>query len=174
MHLEEGASAQPMRLDGVHRSSNVLGYCDVDDNNTITQTLLYQAFRHKHGSSQVLAVHLNYIAVGMSKGSILVMPSRYSPYHADNMDAKMLIFGSPGDRSHVPVTCLSFNQQGDMVFARYGDGHYCMGCAKGLWQDSQVTRQFFTVLSGDTKGVVNLNRFAVYSLFKIVSLSKNC
>ncbi|KAM3247330.1 vacuolar protein sorting-associated protein 8 [Capsicum annuum] len=192
MHLEEGASAQPMRLDGVHRSSNVLGYFDVDDNNTITQTLLSQAFRHKHGSSQVLAVHLNYIAVGMSKGSILVMPSRYSPHHADNMDAKMLIFGSPGDRSHVPVTCLSFNLQGDMLFAGYGDGHYTVWDVQKasvlkvvtehkapvvhllyLGQDSQVTRQFFTVLSGDTKGVVNLDRFAVYSLFKTISLSKS-
>ncbi|KAM3381430.1 hypothetical protein P3S68_007003 [Capsicum galapagoense] len=171
MHLEEGASAQPMRLDGVHRSSNDLGYFDVDDNNTITQTLLSQAFRHKHGSSQVLAVHLNYIAVGMSKGSILMIPSRYSPHHADNMDAKMLIFGSPGDRSHVLVTCLSFKQQGDMLFAGYGDGHYTVWDVQKasvlkvvtehkapvvhllyLGQDSQVTRQFFTVLSGDTKG----------------------
>ncbi|KAF3627229.1 putative vacuolar protein sorting-associated protein 8 -like protein isoform X3 [Capsicum annuum] len=192
MHLEEGASAQPMRLDRVHRSSNVLGYFDVDDNNTITKTLLSQAFRHKHGSSQVLAVHLNYIAVGTSKGSILVMPSRYSPHHVDNMDAKMLIFGSPGDRPHVLVTCLSFNQQGDMLFARYGDGHYTVWDVQKasvlkvvtehkapvvhllyLGQDSQVTRQYFTVLSGDTKGVVNLDRFAVYSLFKTISLSKS-
>ncbi|CAN4126445.1 unnamed protein product [Withania somnifera] len=191
MHLEEGASAQPMRLDGVHRSSNVLGYFDVDDNNTITQTLLSQAFRREHGSSQVLAVHLKYIAVGMSKGSILVMPSRYSPHHADNMDAKMLIFGLPGDKSHVPVTCLSFNQQGDMLFAGYGDGHYTVWDVQRasvlrvvtehkapvvhllyLGQDSQVTRQF-TVLSGDTKGVVNLDRFIVYPLFNRVSLSKS-
>ncbi|KAF3667529.1 putative pyruvate dehydrogenase E1 component subunit alpha-3, chloroplastic-like isoform X1 [Capsicum annuum] len=185
MHLEEGASAQPMRLDRVHRSSNVLGYFDVDDNNTITKTLLSQAFRHKHGSSQVLAVHLNYIAVGTSKGSILVMPSRYSPHHVDNMDAKMLIFGSPGDRPHVLVTCLSFNQQGDMLFARYGDGHYTVWDVQKasvlkvvtehkapvvhllyLGQDSQVTRQYFTVLSGDTKGVVNLDRVQVAKLVK--------
>ncbi|XP_060213188.1 uncharacterized protein LOC132640575 [Lycium barbarum] len=191
MHLEVGASAQPMRLDGVHRSSNVLGYFDVDDNNTITQTLLSQAFRREHGSSQVLAVHLKYIAVGMSKGSILVMPSRYSPHHADNMDAKMLTFGLPGDRSHVPVTSLSFNQQGDLLFAGYGDGHYTVWDVQRasvlkvvtehkapvvhllyLGQDSQVTRQF-TVLSGDTKGVVNLDRFTVYPLFNRISLSKS-
>lgn len=89
MHLEEGASAQPMRLDGVHRSSNVLGYFDVDDNNTITQTLSSQAFRREHGFSNVLAVHLKYIAVGMSKGSILVIPNRYSSHNTDNMDAKV-------------------------------------------------------------------------------------
>ncbi|KAK6789795.1 hypothetical protein RDI58_013595 [Solanum bulbocastanum] len=192
MHLEEGASAQPMRLDGVHRSSNVLGYFDVDDNNTITQTLLSQAFRREHGSSQVLAVHLKYIAVGMSKGSILVMPSRYSSsHHADNMDAKMLIFGLPGDKSHAPVTCLSFNQQGDMLFAGYGDGHYTVWDVQRasvlkvvtehkapvvhllyLGQDSQVTRQFI-VLSGDTKGVVNLDRFTVFPLFNRISLSKS-
>lgn len=192
MHLEEGASAQPMRLDGVHRSSNVLGYFDVDENNTITQTLLSQAFRREHGSSQVLAVHLKYIAVGMSKGSILVMPSRYSSsHHADNMDAKMLIFGLSGDKSHAPVTCLSFNQQGDMLFAGYGDGHYTVWDVQRasvlkvvtehkapvvhllyLGQDSQVTRQFI-VLSGDTKGVVNLDRFTVFPLFNRISLSKS-
>ncbi|KAJ8566117.1 hypothetical protein K7X08_030594 [Anisodus acutangulus] len=188
MHLEEGASAQPMRLDGVHRSSNVLGYFDIDDYNTITQTLLSQAFRREHGSSQVLVVHHKYIAVGMSKGSILVMPSRYSLHHADNMDSKMLIFGLPGD---VPVTCLSFNQQGDMLFAGYGDGHYTVWDVQRasvlkvvtehkapvvhllyLGQDSQVTRQF-TVLSGDTKGVVNLDRFTMYPLFNRISLSKS-
>lgn len=104
---------------------------------------------------------------------------------------QMLIFGLPGDRSHVPVTCLSFNQQGDMLFAGYGDGHYTVWDAQRasvlkvvtehkapvvhllyLGQDSQVTRQF-TVLSGDTKGVVNLDRFTVYPLFNRVSLSKS-
>ncbi|PHT63542.1 hypothetical protein T459_32638 [Capsicum annuum] len=153
MHLEEGASAQPMRLDGVHRSSNVLGYFDVDDNNTITQTLLSQAFRHKHGFSLVLAVHLNYIAVGMSKGSILMIPSRYSPHHADNMDAK--------DVQKASVLKVVTEHKAPVVHLLY------------LGQDSQVTRQFFTVLSGDTKGLVNLDRFAVYSLFKTISLSKS-
>ncbi|XP_009594307.1 uncharacterized protein [Nicotiana tomentosiformis] len=191
MHLEEGAAAQPMRLDGVHRGSNVLGYFDVDDNNTITQTLLSQAFRREHGSSQALAVHLNYIAVGMSRGSILVMPSRYSPHHADDMDAKMLIFGLPRDRPQVPVTSLSFNQQGDLLFAGYGDGHYTVWDVQRasvlkvvtehkapvvhllyLGQDSQVTRQF-NVLSGDTKGVVKLSRFKVLPLINMISLSKS-
>ncbi|KAM3306258.1 hypothetical protein P3S67_013128 [Capsicum chacoense] len=188
MHLEEGASAQPMRLDGVHRSSNVLGYFDVDDNNTITKTFLSQAFRHKHGSSQVLTVRLNYIAVGMSKGSILVMPSRYSPHHVDNMDAKMLIFGSPGDRSHVLVTYLSFNQQGDMLFPRYGDGHYTVWDVQKasvlkvvtehkapvvhllyLGQDSQVTRQYFTVLSGDTKELLNESNNTTLCVVPLIS-----
>ncbi|KAJ6878484.1 hypothetical protein NC652_032103 [Populus alba x Populus x berolinensis] len=50
--------------------------------------LVHKTFRRDHGSPQVLAVHLNYIAVGMSKGVIVVVPSRYSSHNDDNMDAK--------------------------------------------------------------------------------------
>jgi hypothetical protein len=89
LHWEEGAAAQPMRLEGVRRGSTSLGYFDVDSHNVITQTVGSQTFRRDHGSPQVLAVHLNYIAVGMSKGVIVVVPSRYSSHNDDNMDAKV-------------------------------------------------------------------------------------
>lgn len=89
LHWEEGAAAQPMRLEGVRRGSTTLGYFDVDSHNVITQTVGSQAFRRDHGSPQVLAVHLNYIAVGMSKGVIVVVPSKYSSHNDDNMDAKV-------------------------------------------------------------------------------------
>lgn len=88
-HWEEGAAAQPMKLEGVRRGSTTLGYFDVDVNNTITRTIGSQAFRRDHGSQQVLAVHLNYIAVGMAKGVIAVFPSRYAPHTVDNMDSKV-------------------------------------------------------------------------------------
>jgi hypothetical protein len=89
LHWEEGAAAQPMRLEGVRRGSTTLGYFDVDSHNVITQTVGSQTFRRDHGSPQVLAVHLNYIAMGMSKGVIVVVPSRYSSHNDDNMDAKV-------------------------------------------------------------------------------------
>ena len=89
LHLEEGAAAQPMRLEGVRRGSTVLGYFDTDSDNTITRTIKSQIFRRDYGIPQVLAVHLNYIAFGTSKGIIVVLPSKYSPHHPDNMDAKV-------------------------------------------------------------------------------------
>lgn len=89
LDMENDIAAQPMRLEGVRRGSTALGYFDVYANNTITRTISSQAFRRDQGSPQVVAVHLNYIAVGMSKGVVIVVPSKYSPHCADNMDAKV-------------------------------------------------------------------------------------
>jgi len=89
LHLEEGAAAQPMRLEGVRRGSIALGYFDVDADNAITRVISSQNFRRDHGSAQVLVVHANYIAVGMTKGLIVVVPSKYSIHHADNTDGKV-------------------------------------------------------------------------------------
>ncbi|KAM7476580.1 hypothetical protein LguiB_023823 [Lonicera macranthoides] len=190
LHWEEGAAAQPMRLEGVRRGSTVLGYFDVDANNTITRSISSQAFRRDHGSPQVVAVHLNFIALGMSKGVIVVVPSKYSPHYADNMDAKMLMLGLQGDKSYAPVTSMCFNQQGELLFAGYHDGHYTVWDVKRasavkdiyehkapvvhmlyLGQDSQVSRQF-NVVSGDSKGVVKLIKFSVVPWLNRFSTSK--
>ncbi|KAI3444349.1 hypothetical protein Pfo_001014 [Paulownia fortunei] len=191
LHYEEGAAAQPMRLGGVQRVSTMLGYFDVNANNAITRTISSQAFRRDHGSPQVVAVHFNYIAVGMSKGSIFVVPSKYTAHHVDNMDAKMTSLGLQGDRSHVPVTSMCFNLQGDLLFAGYGDGHYTVWDVQKasalkvitehrapvvhmlyLGQDTQVTRQF-NVVSGDSKGVVKLIRFSVVPWLNRISYTKS-
>ncbi|XP_071937451.1 uncharacterized protein [Coffea arabica] len=190
MYWEEGAAAQPMRLEGVRRGSTVLGYFDVDSNNAITRAISLQAFKQEHGFPSVLSVHLNYIAIGMSKGVILVFPSKYSPYHSDNMDSKMLMLGLQGERSYVPVTSMCFNQQGDLLFAGYGDGHFSVWDVQRasalkvinehkapvvhmlyLGQDSQASRQF-NVVSGDSKGVVKLIRFSVVPWVNRISYSK--
>ncbi|XP_057778554.1 uncharacterized protein LOC130997300 [Salvia miltiorrhiza] len=191
LHYEEGAAAQPMRLEGVKRGSTVLGYFDVRSDNVVTPTISSQTFRQDHGSPQVLSVHLNYIAVGMSKGSIFVVPSKYTAHHVDNMDTKMTSLGLQGDRSHVPVTSMCFNQQGDILFAGYGDGHYTVWDVQKasalkvitehrapvvhmlyLGQDTQVTRQF-NVVSGDSKGVVKLIRFSVVPWLNRISYTKS-
>lgn len=90
LHFEEGAAAQPMRLEGVRRGSTTLGYFNVDADNAVTRAISSQTFRREHGSAQVLAVHANYIAVGMTKGLIVVVPSKYSVHHADNTDGKVV------------------------------------------------------------------------------------
>ncbi|KAL2231217.1 UNVERIFIED_CONTAM: hypothetical protein Sindi_1716100 [Sesamum indicum] len=191
LHYEEGAAAQPMRLEGVPRGSTVLGYFDADPNNAITQTISSQAFRREHGSPQVVAVHLNYIAIGMSRGSIFVQPSKYTAHQVDIMDGKMMSLGLQGDRTHVPVTSMCFNQQGDLLFAGYGDGHYTVWDVQKasalkvitehkapvvhmlyLGQDTQVTRQF-NVVSGDSKGVVKLIRFSVVPWLNRISYTKS-
>lgn len=190
LHWEEGAAAQPMKLEGVHKGSTVLGYFSTSTDNTITRTISSPAFRRDHGTPQALAVHLNYIAVGMSRGVIVVVPSKYSPHYVDNMDAKMLMLGLQADRSYAPVTSMSFNQQGDLLFAGYADGHYTVwdvqrvSAAKivaehkapvvhmlYLGMDSQVTRQF-NIVSGDSKGVVKLIRFSPFSWLNRFSISK--
>lgn len=89
LHWEEGAAAQPMRLEGVRRGSTTLGYFDIDVNNIITRTISSQAFRRDHGSAHALAGHLNFIAVGTARGTIVVFPSKYSAHNADNMDSKV-------------------------------------------------------------------------------------
>ncbi|KAL1535637.1 vacuolar protein sorting-associated protein 8 [Salvia divinorum] len=190
LHYEEGAAAQPMKLEGVKRGSTVLGYFDVRSDNVVTRIISSQAFRKDHGSPQVISVHLNYIAVGMSKGSIFVVPSKYTAHHVDNMDTKMTPLGLQGDRSLVPVTSMCFNQQGDILFAGYGDGHYTVWDVQKasalkvitehrapvvhmlyLGQDTQVTRQF-NVVSGDSKGVVKLIRFTVVPWLNRISYTK--
>lgn len=89
LHLEEGAAAQPMRLEGVRRGSTTLGYFDVSADNAVTRAISSQTFRREQGSARALAVHANYIAVGMSKGLIVVFPSKYSIHHADSSDGKV-------------------------------------------------------------------------------------
>nr|XP_023896614.1 vacuolar protein sorting-associated protein 8 homolog isoform X1 [Quercus suber]XP_023896615.1 vacuolar protein sorting-associated protein 8 homolog isoform X2 [Quercus suber] len=193
LHWEEGAAAQPMRLEGVRRGSTTLGYFDINADNAITRTISSQAFRRDHGSPQALAVHTNYIAIGMSKGVILIVPSKYSGYNADHMDPKMSTLGLQGDRSHAPVTSMCFNQQGDLLLAGYGDGHITVwdvqrsSSAKVitgehttpvvhtlfLGQDSQVTRQFKAV-TGDSKGLVLLHAFSVVPLLNRFSIKTQC
>ncbi|KAL7224339.1 hypothetical protein ACSBR1_025740 [Camellia fascicularis] len=194
---ENDIAAQPMRLEGVRRGSTALGYFDVDASNTITRTISSQAFRRDQGSPQVVAVHLNLIAVGMSKGVILVVPSKYTPHCADNMDAKLLMLGSQGDNSHSAVTSMCFNHQGDLLFSGYGDGHVTVwDVQKGsavkvvtgihdapvvhmlyLGQDSQGTRQVsrqFRVVSGDSKGLVWLITFSVVPWLNRFSFNNTC
>ncbi|KAF3439788.1 hypothetical protein FNV43_RR18066 [Rhamnella rubrinervis] len=193
LHWEEGAAAQPMRLEGVRRGSTTLGYFDIDVNNTITRTISSQACRRDHGSPQVLAVHSNFIAVGMARGTIVVFPSKYSAHSADNMDSKMLILGFQGDRSQSAVTSICFNQQGDLLLAGYADGHVTVwdmqraSVAKVitgehtapivhtlfLGQDSQVTRQFKAV-TGDCKGLVLLHSISVVPLLNRFSIKTQC
>ncbi|KAJ8626194.1 hypothetical protein MRB53_019501 [Persea americana] len=193
LHWEEGAAAQPMRLEGIRRGPPAVGYLQVDPENAMTRTISSQTFRREHGSPQVLAVHLNYIAVGMSRGAVVVVPSKYSIHRADSMDGKMSMLGSQGEKSHSPVTSMCFNQQGDLLLAGYGDGHLTLWDVPKatvvktvvgehtapvvhtlfLGQDSQATRQF-KVVTGDSKGLVLLHAVSVVRVLNIFTFKTQC
>lgn len=89
LHWEEGVAAQPMRLEGIRRGPPAVGYLQIDLDNAITRAISSQSFKRDHGSPQVVAVHMNYIAVGMSKGTVIVLTSKYSTHLVDNMDSKV-------------------------------------------------------------------------------------
>ncbi|MQM01056.1 hypothetical protein Taro_033804, partial [Colocasia esculenta] len=190
---EEGAVAQPMRLEGIRREPPAVGYLQIDPQNAITRAFLSHSFLRDHGSSQTLAVHMNSIAVGTSKGLVLIFPSKYSPHCADNMDAKMLVLGFQGDKSQSPVTSMCFNQQGDLLVVGYSDGHITAWDVQRatavkvitgehaapvvhtlfLGQDSQVTRQF-KVVTGDSKGLVLLHAISIVPLLNRFSIKTQC
>lgn len=89
LHWEEGAATQPMRLKGIRRGPPAVGYLQIDLDNAVTRTISSQTFRRDYGSPQVVAVHINFIAIGMSKGVVLVFPSKYSAHSPDHMDSKV-------------------------------------------------------------------------------------
>ncbi|KAI4341368.1 hypothetical protein MLD38_026099 [Melastoma candidum] len=193
LHWEEGAVAQPMRLEGVRRGSTTLGYFDTSAENYISRTIGSSAFQRDHGSPQVLQVHLSFIAVGLTKGIIVVVPAKYSIAHVDNMETKMMMLGLQGDRINAAVTSMCFNQPGDLLLAGYANGHIAIwdlqraSAAKVitgehaapvvhtlfLGQDSQVTRQFKAV-TGDTKGLLQLHSFSVVPLLNRFSFKTQC
>ncbi|KAI4319055.1 hypothetical protein MLD38_032703 [Melastoma candidum] len=193
LHWEEGAVAQPMRLEGVRRGSTTLGYFDTSAGNYVTRTIGSSAFQRDHGSPQVLQVHPNFIAVGLTKGIIVVVPAKYSIAHVDNIETKMMMLGLQGDRINAAVTSMCFNQQGDLLLAGYANGHVAVwdlqraSAAKViagehaapvvhalfLGQDSQVTRQFKAV-TGDTKGLLQLHSFSVVPLLNRFSFKTQC
>ncbi|KAG9455232.1 hypothetical protein H6P81_008136 [Aristolochia fimbriata] len=193
LHWEEGAAAQPMRLEGIRRGPPAVGYLQVDPRNAVSRAVSSQSFRRDHGTPQALAVHFNFIAVGLSKGNVLLMPSKYSAHSPDSMDSKMLMLGSQGEKPHSPVTSMCFNQQGDLLLAGYGDGRLTVWDTQRatpvktitgehtapvvhtlfLAQDSQVTRQFKAV-TGDCKGLVLLHAFSVVPLLNRVSIKTQC
>ncbi|KAI3974389.1 hypothetical protein MKX01_031058 [Papaver californicum] len=163
---EEGVAAQPMRLEGIRRGPPAVGYLQIDLDDMITQKVSSQAFRSDHGSPHFVAVHANFIAVGMSKGLILVAPSNYSPYHTDHMDPKMLYLGY-GD-GHI----ISWDVQKAQV-VKLISGEHTSPVAHTLFlgQDSQATRNF-KVVTGDCKGRVLLHVISVVPMFSGLPLKQ--
>ncbi|CAD6252061.1 unnamed protein product [Miscanthus lutarioriparius] len=172
-HWEEGAAAQPMQLEGIGKGPPAIGYMQIEMDNPVTRAMSSPSFRSDHGSPQVLAVHKSYIAMGTSKGAVIVIPSKYSIHQADDTDAKMLFFWNQGERTRSPVTAMCFNQQGDLLLVGYGDGHMTIwdvqksAAAKVIYGEhtAPVVHACFIrqskAITGDSKGVVLLHTFSI-------------
>uniref|UniRef100_A0A453N418 Uncharacterized protein n=1 Tax=Aegilops tauschii subsp. strangulata TaxID=200361 RepID=A0A453N418_AEGTS len=172
-HWEEGAAAQPMHLEGIGKGQPAIGYMQIDVDNPITRAMASPSFRQDHGSPQVLAVHRSYIAMGMSTGSVIIVPSKYSIHQADDTDAKMLFFWNQGEKTQSPVTAMCFNLQGDLLLVGYGDGHMTIWdvqkatAAKVIYGEhtGAVVHVCFIrqskVITGDSKGLVLLHTFSI-------------
>ncbi|KAJ4795229.1 Vacuolar protein sorting-associated protein 8-like protein [Rhynchospora pubera] len=193
LHYEEGAVAQPMRLEGIRRGPPAVGYLQIDLDNAATRLISSQGFRREHGSPQVVVVHRAYIAFGMSRGGVFVVPSKYSIHSSDNMDSKMLVFTNQGEKSSAPVTSMCFNQQGDLLLVGYGDGHLTIWDvaklvpakvisgehtapvvhALFLGQESSSSRQY-KAITGDSKGFVLLHTFSVLPLLNRFTIKSQC
>jgi hypothetical protein len=78
LHWEEGVAARPMQLEGIQRGPPAIGLLQLDSAGSLSHALASPAMRRDHGSPEALAVHTNLIAVGLSKGALLVTPSKYS------------------------------------------------------------------------------------------------
>ncbi|CAM0947372.1 unnamed protein product [Alopecurus aequalis] len=172
-HWEEGAAAQPMRLEGIGKGQPAIGYMQIEVDNPITRAMATPSFRQDHGSPQVLAAHRSYIAMGMSKGSVIIIPSKYSIHQADDTDAKMLFFWNQGEKTQSPVTAMCFSPQGDLLLVGYGDGHMTIWdvqkatAAKVIYGEhtAAVVHVSFIrqskAITGDSKGVVLLHTFSI-------------
>ncbi|XP_039848297.1 uncharacterized protein LOC120707318 isoform X2 [Panicum virgatum] len=172
-HWEEGAAAQPMQLEGIGKGPPAIGYMQIEMDNPVTRAMSSPSFRLDHGSPQVLAVHRNYIAMGTSKGAVIVIPSKYSIHQADDTDAKMLFFWNQGEKTQSPVTAMCFNQQGDLLLVGHGDGHMTIWdvqkatAAKVIYGEhmAPVVHVCFIrqskAITGDSKGVVLLHTFSI-------------
>ncbi|XP_021314780.1 uncharacterized protein LOC8055060 isoform X2 [Sorghum bicolor] len=172
-HWEEGAAAQPMQLEGIGKGPPAIGYMQIEMDNPVTRAMSSPSFRSDHGSPQVLAVHRSYLAMGTSKGAVIVIPSKYSIHQADDTDAKMLFFWNQGEKTQSPVTAMCFNQQGDLLLVGYGDGHMTIwdvqksAAAKVIYGEhtAPVVHACFIrqskAITGDSKGVVLLHTFSI-------------
>ncbi|KAF7104037.1 hypothetical protein CFC21_104966 [Triticum aestivum] len=172
-HWEEGAAAQPMRLQGIGKGQPAIGYMQIEVDNPITRAMASPSFRQEHGSPQVLAVHRSYIAMGMSNGSVIIVPSKYSIHQADDTNAKMLCFWNQGEKTQSPVTAMCFNPQGDLLLVGYGDGHMTIWdvqkatAAKVIYGEhtGAVVHVCFIhqskAITGDSKGLVLMHTFSI-------------
>lgn len=89
LHWEVGAVAQPMRLEEIQRGPPAIGLLQLDAYGSLSHALALPQVRREYGFPQALAVHANFIAVGLSKGAVLVTPSKYSATRsADELESQ--------------------------------------------------------------------------------------
>ncbi|CAM6071281.1 unnamed protein product [Sphagnum tenellum] len=195
LHWEEGVAARPMQLEGIQRGPPAIGLLQLDSAGSLSHALASPAMRRDHGSPEALAVHTNLIAVGLSKGALLVTPSKYSATcSTDEMEpSKAFFLGGSIDKVGPAVSAICFNQQGDLLLAGYTNGTVSLWdltrrtVAKTisgehsaaivhtlfLGQESGAGRHL-RAITGDCRGLVLLHTFTVVPFVRRFSVTTQC
>ncbi|KAJ7567914.1 hypothetical protein O6H91_01G011900 [Diphasiastrum complanatum] len=194
LHWKEGAVALPMRLEGIERGPPAIGLLQIDHGGPLSFALASATMRREHGMPQSLAIHANFIGVGMSKGTVLVTPSKYSATRAtDETDTKAFFLGNVMDKSNTAVTSICFNPQGDMLLAGYANGaltlwdvaratiakavtgeHTAVVVHTVFLEHDLSTTRHLRAISADCKGLVLLHTFTVVPLLRRYSVTTQC
>ncbi|XP_073396316.1 uncharacterized protein [Physcomitrium patens] len=123
LHWKEGAAAQPMRLDGIEKCKPAIDLLQLTTYGTLSHALASPQLRREYGFPQAVTVHANFIAVGLSKGAVLVTPSKYSATRsADELESQKAFFLGGGIETKEPVSSLCFSHQGDLLLVGYANG----------------------------------------------------
>lgn len=188
LHMEEGAAAQPMRLEGIQTGPLTIGYLHIDSLEAVSQVLSSSTTFRDHGTTQALSMHNNNLAVGLSKGSVFLLPMRISsPNFGDTVDTKP-IFLSSADKSHASVTSLSFNMQGDLLLVGHANGFLALwelsskgGSSKSVNAEHNAAivhtaflcTRYQKAISADCKGLVLLHSIS-WGAFGRYSITTQC
>ncbi|XP_024531344.1 vacuolar protein sorting-associated protein 8 homolog [Selaginella moellendorffii] len=194
LHLEEGAAAQPMQLEGIQRGPPAIGLLQLDWGGPLSFALSSIAMMRDHGNPRCLAVQANFIAVGMSKGTVLLALSKYSATTtADNNEAKVVLLSNAADKSHASASVMCFSFLGDLLLVGYtngsvilwdvpkaavakavtGEHHNVIVHAAFVGQDGSTGRPL-KAMTADCKGVVMLHTFTLVPLLRRFSVTTQC
>jgi hypothetical protein len=101
LHMEEGGSAHPMRLEGIQNALPTVGYLHIDSIDSVSQIFSSSTIFRDYGTAQALAAHGNNLAIGFSKGSVFLLPIRTTASKLSEVDTNAGCLNFKVDAVHV-------------------------------------------------------------------------
>ncbi|KAH7431149.1 hypothetical protein KP509_08G032600 [Ceratopteris richardii] len=185
--IEAGATSQPMKLMGIQSGPLNIGYACLLLVNSVTQILSLASTTREHGTAQAISMHGNQLAVGLSKGDVFLLSLKSSSGKFEDSVEKALNLGTV-DKSHAPVTSISFNMQGDLLLVGHANGFLALwelsskgGFARpvnvehtaAILHVSFLCTKHQKAISADCKGLVLLHSVS-WSTFGRYSITTQC